>query len=130
MPFTLRLAFHCVRSAWVALLIFLVGWVALVPATEDEIAAIGAVSDIERPLGLMQLRVARAMVHIAPDRAARAISRASDGEISPELAGMLLRDIADGAAVRAANDAVVFDEPVGVEPRRGSTGAKFIQAQP
>jgi len=130
MPFTLRLAFHAFRGAWAGMFIFLAGWIVFVPASDDELASLGVQAGSERPVGLVQLRAARAMVHFAPNRAANVFSRATDGEISPELAGMLLRDAADGAAIRAANNAAILEQQTSGNNLRSSTGAKFIQANP
>lgn len=116
MPLTLRLMFHAVRGAMLALAMTLLGWVALVPATAAERDALNAPVGAERPEGLVPLRIAQAMVHFAPERSARLLSRASGGELSPELAGMLLRDIAAGAP----------DTPANPEPEQQTGGAKFI----
>ena len=125
MPLTLRLIYHSVRSAWVAVLIALTAWVGLAEATSEERAALGAQIGAERPAGLVQMRVARAMVHFAPDRAALMLSNASNGEISPQLAGMLL-DMAKGpVAGQAAFDAMARP-PESTAPRQ-SGGAKFVQ---
>ncbi|MDO6588905.1 hypothetical protein DS901_14050 [Loktanella sp. D2R18] len=96
-PLTLRLAFHAVRAAWVGLILFIVAWIWLVPATPMERDALSAPIGINRPEGLTAMRIARAMVHFAPERAAKLLSDASNGDISPELAGMLLRQVASGA---------------------------------
>lgn len=118
LPLTLRLMFHGLRSAMVALMIALLGWVIFVPASAAERAALGSGIGVERPDGLTEMRIARAMVHFAPDRAARMLSRASKGELSPELAGLILRQIAAGPA---------SVEPPAPEPRTGS--AKFVQVE-
>ena len=118
LPLTLRLMFHGLRSAMVALMIGLLGWVIFVPATAAERQALRSGIGVERPDGLVEMRIARAMVHFAPDRAARMLSRASKGELSPELAGMILRQIAAGPASA---------EPPAPEPRTGS--AKFVQVE-
>lgn len=116
MPLTLRLIFHGLRGVMLALTITLVGWVTLVPATAAERAALNAPSAVESPDGLLVLRIARAMIHFAPERSARMLSRATDGEISPELAALILRDIAAGAPERP-------DAPA---PARQTGGAKFV----
>ncbi|WP_296423146.1 hypothetical protein [Yoonia sp.] len=118
LPLTLRIAFHGLRSLWLAVFITLAGWIAFVPATADERSALGARIGDARPPGLVPLRTARAMVRLAPDRAARLLSRASNGELSPELAAMLLRDIAKGQHLQPPPGP---SDPVG--------GAKFIQVR-
>ncbi len=94
MPLTLRLIFHGLRGALLALTITLLGWVTLVPATAAERAALNAPLGATSPDGLLELRIARAMIHFAPERSAAMLSRASGGEITPELAALILRDIA------------------------------------
>lgn len=125
MPFTLRLAYHIVSGAMLALTLTLTAWVAILPATPAERSALRAPIGTERPAGLMQMRVARAFVHFAPDRAARLLSRSSNGEISEELAGMLLRDLAKGSASDDPNS----QNTVTATPttRSGDTTAKFVQ---
>lgn len=118
LPLTLRLMFYSLRSAMVAASITLLGWVIFVPASAAERAALKSGIGVEWPDGLTEMRIARAMVHFAPDRAARMLSRASKGELSPELAGMILRQIAAGPASA---------EPPAPEPRTG--GAKFVPAE-
>ncbi|KJZ20704.1 hypothetical protein [Loktanella sp. S4079] len=117
MPLTLRVIFHGIRSAWVGLMIMVIGWIGFVPATPVERSALRSPIGVERPAGLIPMRIARAMVHFAPDRAARLLSEASDGEISPELAGMMLRQIAKG------NPADQTDTTIN---NRGINGPKFI----
>ncbi len=117
MPLTLRLMFHSIRSAWVGLMIMVVGWIWLVPATAVERSALSSPLGVERPEGLTSMRVARAMVHFAPERAARMLSNSSNGEISPELAGMMLRQIAKGTQP-AATPTETNTRPTG--------GAKFV----
>ncbi len=130
MPLTLRLIFHTIRAAWLGVILMLSIWVLLVPASAHERDALGASVGEKRPAGLMVLRIARSMVHFAPDRAARLLSSMSKGEISPELAGMMLRDIANGpAANKAASDALIANQPQqNADPtgRQDST-AKFIK---
>jgi hypothetical protein len=125
MPFTLRLAFHVFRAAMLALTLTIAAWVMILPATPAERGALGAQIGTQRPDGLIQMRVAQAIVHFAPNRAARMISRSSNGEISEELAGMLLRDLAKGAAANAP----IIQNTVTATPstRGGDTSAKFVQ---
>ncbi|WP_322889811.1 hypothetical protein [Yoonia sp. 76] len=116
MPLTLRLIFHGLRGVMLALTITLLGWVTLVPATAAERAALNAPLGLESPDGLLALRIARAMIHFAPERSARMLSHASDGEITPELAALILRDIAS----------VPPQTPDALAPARQAGGAKFV----
>lgn len=126
MPLTLRIVFHSLRCGWLAVMIAMAAWLGLAAATPEERAALGAQVGEERPRGLVQMRVARAMVHFAPDRAAVFLSEASDGEISPELAGMMLRHMAAGpVAQQTAFDDMVA-APQATDRRAG--GAKFVPA--
>lgn len=129
MPLTLRLIFHSIHGIWAAAMITVVGWVTLVPATPAERAALGAQVGVERPDGLVQMRIARAMIHVAPERAARVLSKATGGDLSPELAAMLLRDIAAGPTARQANNEALGLTPHASE-RSGADGAKFVQIDP
>lgn len=120
LPLTLRVVFHSLRAAWLGLLLMIIAWLWLVPATPVERSALSAPIGVERPAGLTAMRVARAMVHFAPERAAKMLSDASEGEISPELAGMMLRQVANG------------DTPQPTQPETTSRmggGAKFIRPE-
>ncbi len=128
MPLTLRIAFHSVRSAWLAALIALFGWLGLAGATPEERAALGAQIGENRPDGLVLMRFARAIVHFAPERAALMLSEASNGDISPELAGMMLRDMAAGPVARQTAFEEMIAEPAPTRQTRQVGGAKFIQA--
>lgn len=124
MPLTLRLIFHSLRGAMLALMMALTAWVALTPASAAERAALGARLGEDRPDGLVPMRVARAFVHFAPERAAQMLSDASNGEISKELAGMMLRDLAKG---QLTNEQSPPDSALTSSGRENTTGAKFIQ---
>ncbi len=129
LPLTLRIAYHGFRAGMTGLLVALIAWLVFIPATPQERAALGAGIGQERPVGLPQMRMARALVHFAPDRAARMLSRASNGEISPQLAGMLLRDLAAGPVQRkeAFERVVVAPPNPDQAPTRQVGGAKFLR---
>ncbi len=129
LPLTLRIAYHGFRAGMTGLLVALIAWLVFIPATPQERAALGAGIGQERPVGLPQMRMARALVHFAPDRAARMLSRASNGEISPQLAGMLLRDLAAGPVQRkeAFERVVVAPPEPDQAPARQVGGAKFLR---
>ena len=132
LPLTLRLVYHAARAGSLALIFMIAGWLLLVPASPSERQALGAQFGDDSPVGLTQMRIARAMVHFAPDYAARRLSRASGGTISPELAGMLLRDVAKGPAARnAAFESVTQPEAAApLSQQRRTSGAKFVTAPP
>lgn len=118
MPLTFRLIFHGIRSAWTAAFLAIAAWLIFVPATQTEKAALGNSAVTENTMALAQMRVARVMVHFAPDRASKMLSRASGGEYSEEFAGMILRQIATGAPVQSTTEAIPEERSVG--------GARFI----
>ncbi|WP_342078422.1 hypothetical protein [Yoonia sp. SS1-5] len=125
-PLTLRLIFYSLRSLSLAVAITLIGWLALVPASGAERTALNAPLSGPDPLDLTAMRVARAMVHFAPDRAARMLSRSTDGEISVALAGMILRDLAAGNRSSGRTAAAVPPEDASA-PTRSTGGAKFVR---
>lgn len=118
MPLTFRLLFHGLRSLWIAVILAMGIWLMFVPATQAERTTLGNSPVAQSSLALAQMRIARVVVHFAPERAAQMLSRASDGEISPEFAGMLLRQIANGPQMETIPDAVPEGRSVG--------GAKFV----
>ncbi len=119
MPLTFRLLFHGVRSVWIALALALIVWLTMVPATQAERAALGNSPFATTPFSLAQMRVARVMVHFAPERASKLLSQASGGAISPELAGMYLREMA-GEPSRG------LPQTEQVNATRSVGGAKFV----
>jgi len=118
MPLTFRLIFHGLRSIWIAVFLAVAAWLIFVPATQAERAALGNSPVARTSLSLAQMRVARIMVHFAPERAALLLSRSSNGEISPELASLMLNQIANGPQVQT----------IPREPQQGRSGggAKFV----
>jgi hypothetical protein len=124
-PITLRFVFHGFRAVSVSLLLMVTAWIALVPASAVERRALGAQIGVERPEGLVTMRMARAMVHFAPERAARMLSRTSNGEVSVELAGQILRTLADGTL--APIEQITAPESHSSTSPRQVGDAKFIR---
>ena len=122
MPLTFRLLFHGVRSLWIACVLAVIVWLTLVPPTLAERNALGNSPFQQTGVALAQMRIARLVVHFAPDRAATMLSNASNGEISPELAGMLLRQIASGP-VGLETEMQTISPPA---QERSVGGAKFV----
>lgn len=120
LPLTLRVAFYAVRYGIMALTLTLAAWVLLVPASQAERQALRAPVGEARPEGLTGMRIARAMVHFAPNRAAKLLARASDGELSEELAGMMLRQLAAGVPADPTAEPAVATAP---------GGARFIMVE-
>ncbi|MEL6682043.1 MAG: hypothetical protein AAFQ09_05295 [Pseudomonadota bacterium] len=123
MPFTFRLLFHSLRSLWIAGALAIIAWLVFVPPSEAERAAIGNGPLAASPVAIAQMRVARVIVHVAPKRAAQLLSRASGGEISPEFAGMLLREMARQPTGLAPQTETVSET---VRSTRTAGRAKFV----
>lgn len=121
MPLTFRLLFHGFRSLWVATFLALAAWLMLVPASQAERAALGNDPLARTSFALAQMRVARVVVYVAPERAANLLSRATGGDISPELAGMLLRDMARNTKTDPQYESVETNGTT-----RSVGGAKFV----
>lgn len=122
-PITLRFLFYGFRAVSVSLLLMITAWIALVPASAVERRALGAQIGAERPQGLVTMRMARAMVHFAPERAARMLSRTSNGEISVALAGQILGALADGTFAQQGQ-ITALDGQLATPPRQ--VGARQV----
>ena len=83
LPLTLRILFHGARAAMVGGMILIAGWVAFVPATTTESAALGAPPAQARPQGLYQMRAAQALIKVTPDRAYDAAADMMGPEVTP-----------------------------------------------
>lgn len=127
-PITLRIMFHGLRSFWVAGIMAVVAWVFLASASPQERSILNASAGTQRPDGLVTMRVARAIVYVAPDRAARMLSLASGGEFSVEAASAILDGIANGTTTKGARiDQTTPSLPVDEQTMRMAGGAKFVQ---
>lgn len=122
LPLTIRVFYHGLRSVAQAIAITLLGWVIFVPATEKERAALGVTNDNTRPYGLAEMRIAQVMMDFAPQRFARLVSMASNGELSPDFAELIMRKIASGDVPQPAQTAQQPADPAG----RGPNGSKFV----
>lgn len=126
MPLTLRVLFYSFRSAMLGLMIMLVGWISLTAASPQERIALRATANEARPDGLVPMRIARAFVHFAPNRAAKMMSATSDGRISVDQADTILRNLALGPASQDQPTEIAAPEQPVAPPKRGTSGAKFI----
>jgi hypothetical protein len=124
-PITLRVFFYGFKAVNVSFLLMITAWVTLVPASAVERRALGAQIGAERPEGLVPMRMARAMVHFAPERAARILSRTSNGDVSVEVAGQILRSLADGTLASQAQ--LTAPESQSSTSPRQVGDAKFIR---
>ena len=124
LPLTLRILFHALRSFWAAGVLALFAWVFLASASPQERQGLGAQAGTDRPTGLIPMRAARLLVHIAPDRTARMMSLASGGEVSPEFARAMLQGIATG---RGPDPVITAEAAPQDAPSRMADGAKFVQ---
>ncbi len=95
-PFTLRLAFHGLRAGVRAAVIFFGAWIFLVPATADDVAALGAERGTQYPPGLRIMRSAKVIVAVAPPHAYDLIASASEQDISPWMVRLALTQMAAG----------------------------------
>lgn len=75
------------------------------------------------------MRIARALVYIAPKRAAEMLSASSGGRLSVQMAETALREMAEGPALPpqpAADTAPEESTAPEMQNPRNSTGAKFV----
>ena len=124
-----RLLFHSYRGIMMGVAVMLVGWVGFTPATPQERTALRTPSTETRPDGLVTMRIARALVYIAPKRAAEMLSASSGGRLSVRMAETALREMAEGPVLPTQPAAAPPpEEMTAPEPQdlRNSTGAKFV----
>lgn len=96
LPLTLRILYHGVRSAVIGGAILIAGWVAFVPATPVEAAALGAAPSDMRPQGLFQMRTAQTLMKVTPDRAYVAAADMLGPEVTPLMVRVALVFVASG----------------------------------
>ena len=123
-PFTLRLAYHGFRATLRAGLLFLCAWIFLIPATVDEVLALGAREGTTYPAGLRTMRAAKVFINIAPERAYDIMAVALPQGVSPLMVRIAITQMAAG---------YVFPASTRVEPNapprstRDIDGPRFIQ---
>lgn len=122
MPFTLRLAYHGVRSALRAAILLFCAWLVFIPATAEEQDALGASAHEQYPIGLRSMRSARAVVAIAPDRFYVLVASIMGSDISPLFVRIAMTQLATGALGQQA----ARSDP-GIKSDRDIVGPRFIQ---
>ena len=97
LPLTLRLAYYTLRIGVLCAFLATAAWIMLVPATSTEQAALNATTDVERPLGLVQMRTARIIMAVAPDRFYDMAAQIMGDDVSPILVRAAIAMTASGA---------------------------------
>lgn len=101
-PFTLRLAYHGLRATVRAGLLFLCAWLFLIPATAEDVAALGAKDGTAYPNGLRMMRVAKIVVAVAPPRAYDLIAMGLPQDVSPLMVRIAMTQMAAGYVLPAS----------------------------
>lgn len=124
-PFTLRLVYYGFRAAVRAGLLFLCAWLLLIPATAQEVTALGAKDGTTYPAGLRMMRSARIVVAVAPPRAYELIAMALPQDISPFMVQIAMVQMAAGNVLPASmrEDSALASE---FESDRDIDGPRFI----
>ena len=122
------------RGAIAFCAIVVLGGLWLMSATAEERAAL-AIRPAEAQdhrVDLAVLRMARAMLALAPETSVRALSYMAPPEVSRAEIGAALAAIASGEAARALHEAEPIDRPPSPEPSPPATridiGARFLRA--
>ncbi|WP_126623173.1 hypothetical protein [Oceaniglobus ichthyenteri] len=124
--FMLRLCFYILRSALVATSIVVTGWFLAVSPTPGErrLLSVNATTDPMRLReAVVELRLARAAMAVAPEWAVSWIHWQGKGTVSRDQVEQGLRDIASGQRTERATDTA----PPAPPPRQAG-GAKFLTA--
>lgn len=95
-PFTLRLAYHGFRATLRAGLLFVCAWIFLIPASADDITALGAREGTAYPPGLRMMRAAKVVVAIAPPRVYDMMAVALPQGVSPLMVRIAMTQMASG----------------------------------
>lgn len=122
LPLTLRLAYHGLRSAFRAALLFFCAWIVFVPASADENTALGASAYEKYPVGLRAMRSAKAIVAVAPDRFYTTVAEVMGPEVSPLFVRIAMIQVASGG-IRTDDRSFSRSSP----NTRNIDGPKFIQ---
>ena len=123
-PFTLRLAFHGFRAVVRAGLVFLIAWIFLIPASADDLTALGA-RDGPYPAGLRMMRVARVVVAMAPPAAYDLIAMGLPRGVSPLMVRIAMVQMAAGNVLPASTRGNGM--PTIESDRDDIDGPRFIQ---
>ena len=124
LPFTLRFAYHALGALSRAGLLLFVAWLMLIPANEDEAAALGTTTQNQYPSGLRAMRTARTIIAIAPERSYDIMAYALGPEVAPWMVRIGLMQMATGNLLPATAS---IPEPGTLQSDRDITGPRFIQ---
>ncbi len=125
LPLTLRVAYYGIRFGLFAAFLVIAGWVALVPATAEEQAALNASSTVSRPLGLTQMRTAKVIMAVAPDQFYIMAAQVMGPDVSPILLRAAVAYTAAGALPPGLNQQ---QQPqTSRDSARSIDGPRFIQ---
>lgn len=123
-PLTFRLIYYGLRAMLRAGLLFFCAWLIFIPATAEEARALGAPADTAFPLGMAQMRTARALLALAPERSYALLAFASGGELHPLMVKLVLTELASGRAVPGRASQSALPAP---QTDRAITGPRFIK---
>lgn len=123
-PFTLRLAYHGFRATVRAGLLFLCAWIFLIPATAEDVTALGAKEGTTYPVGLRAMRAAKVIVAVAPPRAYDLIAMGLPQGISPLMVRIAMTQMAMGNVLPASTRGNGLGGP---ESDRDIEGPRFIK---
>ncbi|KQI72236.1 hypothetical protein AN191_08895 [Loktanella sp. 5RATIMAR09] len=101
-PFTLRFAYYSFRAFVRAGLLLLCAWIFLIPATAEDITALGAPEGQAYPVGLQMMRAAKVFVVIAPPRAYDMLAMGLPQDIPPVMVRLALMQMAAGNVLPAS----------------------------
>ena len=123
-PFTFRLVYHGLRAAVRAGLIVLCAWLFLLPATAEDVEALGAREGTDYPPGLRMMRVAQLVVAVAPPRAYDLIAMGLRQDISPLMVRIMMTQMAAGHVLPASARGNGMPAP---QSDRNIEGPRFIK---
>ncbi|HEV8033631.1 hypothetical protein [Yoonia sp.] len=101
-PFTLRFAYYSFRAVVRAGLLLLCAWIFLIPATAEDISALGAREGQTYPVGLRMMRAAKVFVVVAPPRAYDMIAMGLPQDVPSFMVRLALMQMAAGNVLPAS----------------------------
>ena len=123
-PFTLRFAYHSFRAVVRAGLLFLCAWIFLIPASADDITALGAREGTRYPPGLRMMRAAKLFVTVAPPHAYDMIAIGLPQDVPAFMVRLVIMQMAAGNVMPESTRR----SPVtGPQSDRDIEGPRFIQ---
>ncbi|MGJ8621315.1 MAG: hypothetical protein ACSHW1_00960 [Yoonia sp.] len=125
MPFTLRLAYHSFRAGIQAVLIAVIAWLFLIPATPQERDTLGALPGAQYPDGLREMRTAQIIVAVGPPQIYGLIAWMAGPQVPAIAVRYAINEMAQGRFLPIQRDQQASDAQ---EPYSTRTigGARFI----